>query len=106
MLILGSNAFHPDAAACLLRDGRVLAAAEEERFTRHKHSAGFPAHAVRYVTQQAKITAADFDCVAINTEPSANRWHRISFALRHLHSPRLIALRVRHRRWLRDELSG
>lgn len=104
MLILGINAFHPDAAACLLRDGRVLAAAEEERFTRHKHSAEFPAHAVRYVMQQAKMTAADLDYVAINTEPSANRWHRLSFALRHLHSPRVIALRIRHRRKRRDVL--
>jgi carbamoyltransferase len=42
MLILGINAYHADAAACILRDGRLLAAAEEERFRRIKHWAGFP----------------------------------------------------------------
>jgi carbamoyltransferase len=105
MHILGINAFHPDAAACLLRDGRVIAAAEEERFTRHKHSAGFPTHAVRCVTQQAKVLASDLDCVAINTAPTANRWPRIKFALQHLHSPRLLAMRVRHRRQRGDVLS-
>ena len=110
MLILGVNAFHPDAAACVLLDGRVLAAAEEERFTRRKHSAGFPANAVRYVMQQAKAQSgactADLDCVAINTEPTANRWHRLGFALRHLHSPRVLAMRIRQRRRRRDVLAA
>jgi carbamoyltransferase len=110
MLILGVNAFHPDAAACVLLDGRVLAAAEEERFTRRKHSAGFPANAVRYVMQQAKAQSgactADLDCVAINTEPAANRWHRLGFALRHLHSPRVLAMRIGQRRQRRDVLAA
>lgn len=104
MLILGINAFHPDAAACLLHDGRLIAAAEEERFTRCKHSAGFPEHAVRFVMQHAGMVAADLDCVAVNTEPSANRWRRLGFALAHLQSPRLLAARIRERHRRRDVL--
>ena len=105
MLILGLNAFHPDAAACLLRDGRLIAAAEEERFTRHKHSAGFPAQAVRFVMQQADASAANLDGVAINTDPGANLWARRRFALRNLTSPIRLAQRIRHRQRRDDVLA-
>ena len=47
MIVLGINAYHGDASAALFRDGRLLAAVEEERFTRVKHAAGFPSYAVR-----------------------------------------------------------
>ena len=57
--ILGINAFHGDSAACLLRDGQLVAAAEEERFRRIKHWAGFPSLAIAYCLQQAGITLAD-----------------------------------------------
>ena len=53
MLILGLNAYHGDASACLLRDGEIVAAAEEERFRRIKHWAGFPSEAIRYCLQEA-----------------------------------------------------
>ncbi len=48
MLILGVSAFYHDSAAAIIRDGEIIAAAQEERFTRIKHDAAFPAHAVRY----------------------------------------------------------
>ena len=48
MYILGINAYHGDAAAAIISDGRLIAAAEEERFNRFKHSAGFPEQAIRY----------------------------------------------------------
>ena len=53
--IAGINAYHGDASAAFLRDGRLVAAAEEERFNRGKHSAGFPAEALRYVTEAAGV---------------------------------------------------
>jgi len=56
--ILGINAFHGDASACLIRDGVILAAAEEERFRRIKHWAGFPSEAIRYCLSEAGIGLA------------------------------------------------
>src|SRR2546423_14902545 len=55
MLILGINAYHGDASACLLRDGVLVAAAEEERFRRIKHWAGFPTEAIRYCLSEAGV---------------------------------------------------
>ena len=52
-IIIGLNAYHGDASACIFRDGRLVAAAEEERFTRIKHFAGFPVHAIRYCLEEA-----------------------------------------------------
>ena len=70
--ILGLNAYHGDASAALLVDGELVAAAEEERFTRVKHVAGFPAHAARWCLAAAGIDAADLDHVAVSRDPSAN----------------------------------
>ncbi len=59
MLVLGISAFYHDSAAALLGDGQILAAAQEERFTRKKHDPGFPAHAVAYCLEEAKGAAID-----------------------------------------------
>ena len=66
--ILGINAFHGDAAACLVRDGQLVAAAEEERFRRIKHWAGFPRQAIRYCLGEAGIRLSDVDHVALNQD--------------------------------------
>ena len=55
MLVLGLNAYHGDSAACLVRDGGIVAAAEEERFRRIKHWAGFPSEAIRYCLAEAGV---------------------------------------------------
>ena len=55
--ILGVSAYYHDSAACLVEDGRIVAAAQEERFTRKKHDASFPAHAIDYCLRQAGIGA-------------------------------------------------
>ena len=55
MIILGLNAFHGDASACLVRDGALVAAAEEERFRRIKHWAGFPSQAIAYCLREAGL---------------------------------------------------
>ena len=62
--ILGISAFYHDSAACILRDGEILAAAQEERFTRKKGDASFPAHAVRFCCEQAGIEPSALDFVA------------------------------------------
>ena len=59
MNILGISAFYHDAAACLLQDGQVVAAASEERFTRKKHDSSYPANAIRYVLGEAGIGVDD-----------------------------------------------
>jgi carbamoyltransferase len=67
--ILGLSAYYHDSAACLLVDGRVVAAAQEERFTRKKHDAGFPAHAARYCLEAGGLAAKDLDAVAFYDKP-------------------------------------
>jgi len=67
--ILGISAFYHDSAACLLRDGELVAAAQEERFTRKKHDPDFPARAVHYCLEQAGIEAADLDFVGFYDKP-------------------------------------
>jgi len=67
--ILGISAFYHDSAACLLRDGEVIAAASEERFTRKKHDAGFPHHAVNYCLRAGGIGVQDLDHVGFYDKP-------------------------------------
>ncbi len=67
--ILGISAFYHDSAAALIVDGRIVAAAQEERFTRRKHDPAFPARAVEYCLQEAGLTAADLDYVAFYEKP-------------------------------------
>lgn len=69
MNILGISAFYHDSAACLVRDGEIIAAAQEERFTRKKHDSGFPHNAVSYCLSAAGITSADLDAVAFYDKP-------------------------------------
>jgi len=67
--ILGISAFYHDSAACLLEDGKIIAAAQEERFTRKKHDFNFPSHAVDYCLQEAGISPARIDHVAFYDKP-------------------------------------
>ena len=69
MTILGISAFYHDSAACIVRDGVIIAAAQEERFSRKKHDERFPHHAVRYCLQEAKCTVADLDAVIFYDKP-------------------------------------
>lgn len=69
MYILGISAFYHDSAACLLRDGDIVAAAQEERFTRKKHDAGFPHHAIAYCLKEAQIDAREIDNIVFYEKP-------------------------------------
>ena len=69
MRLLGISAFYHDSAAALVEDGRIVAAAQEERFTRKKHDAGFPAHAIRYCLDAGKVDLDHIDHVVFFEKP-------------------------------------
>lgn len=98
MIVLGLNAFHADSAAALLVDGELINAAEEERFRRIKHWAGFPSKAVEWCLAHAKVDLGQVDIVAVNTDPGAARLARASYAIRNLPSPAMVMDRLRARR--------
>ncbi|MDD4869344.1 MAG: carbamoyltransferase C-terminal domain-containing protein [Kiritimatiellae bacterium] len=79
MVILGLNAYHGDSAACILVEGKLIAAAEEERFRRIKHWAGFPTEAIRYCLAEAGISLDQVDHIAVNRNPSANLLEKVLF---------------------------
>src|SRR5688572_30096326 len=80
MYILGINAYHGDAAAAIVRDGKLIAAVEEERFNRFKHAAGFPTQAIKYCLEAAGIGLEDLDHVGLSRDPSAHLHKKILFA--------------------------
>ncbi len=82
MYILGLNAYHGDAAAALIKDGRIVAAAEEERFNRIKHCAGFPTQSIQYCLQEAGIDIEQVEHVGISRDPSAHLHKRVLAAAR------------------------
>jgi len=93
MTILVLNAYHADSAACLIVDGKVVAAAEEERFRRIKHWAGLPTNAIDYCLHEGGLRLSDVDHIAINRQPSVNNWRRLHFVLTHRPHPKLTAKR-------------
>ena len=77
MYILGINAYHGDAAAALIKDGRIVAAVEEERFNRIKHAAGFPTQSIKYCLGAAKIGIEEIEHVGISRDPAAHLHKKI-----------------------------
>ena len=98
MIILGLNAFHADSSAALVRDGKLIAAAEEERFRRIKHWAGFPVHAISYCLSQAGIQLSDVEHVAFNQDNRANFMRKIGYFLIRRPKINLVLSRLRNRR--------
>jgi carbamoyltransferase len=80
-IILGINSYHGDSSACLVSDGVLIAAAEEERFRRVKHWAGFPSEAIKYCLHEASIDLCDLTHVAINQDSKSNLWRKGLYAL-------------------------
>jgi carbamoyltransferase len=93
MIVLGLNAFHGDSAAALVRDGVLVAAAEEERFRRLKHWAGFPTQSIAYCLREAGITLADVDHLAVNQNSRANWLRKLGYLV--TRPPSLALLRDR-----------
>jgi carbamoyltransferase len=98
MIILGLNAFHGDSAAAILCDGNLIAAAEEERFRRLKHWAGFPSQSIACCLKEAGVTLSDVDHIAINQDNGAHVWRKVIYLLRRLPEPGLVLQRIRTRR--------
>jgi carbamoyltransferase len=82
MNILGINAYHGDASACLIQNGQLIAAVEEERFNRVKHWAGFPTESIRYCLKIGGISATELDHVAVSFNPKANLNRKLLFTLK------------------------
>jgi carbamoyltransferase len=99
VVILGVNAYHGDAAAALLVHGRLVAAIEEERFTRVKHWAGLPAQAMRACLRMAGVRAEEVDRFAISRDPRAHALRKAWASLRA--RPALGLVRDRARNWRR-----
>ena len=77
MYILGLNAYHADSSAAIFKDGKMIAATEEERFRRVKHWAGFPSMAVEFCLKEAGITLSQLDHIAIGRDPKAKMDRKI-----------------------------
>ncbi|MBI4367844.1 MAG: carbamoyltransferase [Candidatus Omnitrophica bacterium] len=105
--ILGISCFYHDSAACLVQDGKIVAAAQEERFTRKKHDFEFPKHAVDFCLKQGHLTVGDIDFVAFYEKPFL-KFERIletylAYAPRGFGSfLRAMPLWMKHRLWIPD----
>ena len=97
MNILGINAYHGDASAVLISDGRLVAAVEEERIRRVKHCAGFPSEAIRACLAIAGITGREIDRFAISRDPQAHIGRKFLYALRRKPNVSFLWDRLRNR---------
>jgi carbamoyltransferase len=110
MRILGISAYYHDSAACLVRDGEIVAAAQEERFTRKKHDHRFPANAVAFCLRHAGITARDLDLVVFYDKP-LQKFERLletylDYAPRGSRSfLQAMPLWLREKLWMREEIA-
>ncbi|MEW6063424.1 MAG: carbamoyltransferase C-terminal domain-containing protein [Nanoarchaeota archaeon] len=89
MYVLGINCYYHDSAACLIKDGKVIAAAEEERFTREKHTPKFPVHAIDYCLRQAEISFSEIGHIGFFWNPWIRLRKGMSILLRYF--PKSIA---------------
>jgi len=96
MTILGLNAYHGDSSACIVIDGRLIAAAEEERFRRIKHWAGLPVQSINYCLKEAGVKIEDIDHVAVNRNPTANLLRKALFAFSKRPSLNLVTDRLKN----------
>ncbi|MBX2924876.1 MAG: carbamoyltransferase [Chitinophagaceae bacterium] len=81
MYILGINAYHADSSAAIFKDGEMIAATEEERFTRVKHWAGFPALAIQFCLKEAGITLKEVDYITIGRDTNAKLIKKVGYLL-------------------------
>jgi len=97
MYILGINAYHGDSSACLVKDGVLISAVEEERFRRIKHWAGFPTKSIEFCLQDSGIKLDDLDHVAVNQNPYSNFSKRLAYLLMKRPNINLIASRIKNK---------
>jgi len=90
MNILGINAYHGDSAAALIKDGKVLAAIEEERIRRIKHWAGFPSESIKFCLKDAGLSIEEIDYITIGRNPSAHLLKKFGSSIKKLINPRFL----------------
>src|SRR5437868_13733987 len=103
MHVLGISCHYHDAAAALLRDGVLVAAAQEERFSRKKHDAAFPLRAIEFFLQQAVLEAADLDYVVFYEKPFATA-ERLMTTIVSTFARSLPLFRERIRVWMKESI--
>jgi len=103
MRIIGISAFYHDSAAALVIDGQIVAAAQEERFTRTKHDCRFPHRALAYCLDEGGITLSGVDYVAFYDKPF-RKFERLLENLSHLRSQSLRSFRMAIPLWLKERL--
>ena len=96
MYILGINAYHGGASACLISNGQLIAAVEEERFNRIKYSAGFPTQAIRFVLNEAGIQPQDVEHIGISRNPNANLLQKALFSFQRRPSLKFVTDRLQN----------
>jgi carbamoyltransferase len=84
MIILGLNAYHADSSAAIFVNGEMIAAAEEERFRRIKHWAGFPSEAIKFCLKEVGISIAEVDYICIGRDPKAKVWKKTKYVIKSL----------------------
>ena len=90
MNIIGLNLFHADSSACLVKDGKLTAAVEEERFSRIKNFSGFPIESIRFCLKENNLDISDIDLIAVNNNKFYNYKEKISFGLRNLYKKNIL----------------
>lgn len=106
MNILGVNAYHGGASACIVQDGQLVAAVEEERFNRQKYWAGFPMRAIQFCLEAAGISPYDLEHVGISRNPSANLGKKVLYALKQRPNPNYLRDRAKNMVRVRDVKSA
>ena len=86
MIILGLNVFHADTSACLIKNGQLIAAVEEERFTRIKHFTGFPKNSIDFCLKEGSVTLEEVDHICVNYNTGYNLKEKIFFSLKNFHT--------------------
>ena len=85
MIILGLNIFHADTSACLVKDGKLIVAVEEERFTRIKHFTGFPKNSINFCLKEGRVKLEDVDYICVNYNTNYNFKEKVIFSLRNFY---------------------
>jgi carbamoyltransferase len=111
MYILGISAFYHDSAACLIKDGEIISAAQEERFTRKKHDHNFPFKAIDFCLSHSKIQVADLDLIAFYDKPFL-KFERLlesylSFAPKGIHSfIKAMPIWIKEKLWMKEYIKN
>tara|TARA_B100001175_G_scaffold314786_1_gene324890 strand:- start:63703 stop:65424 length:1722 start_codon:yes stop_codon:yes gene_type:complete len=97
-IILGINCYHADSSACIIKDGQIIAAIEEERINRVKHWAGFPQYSIIECLKISNLRAEDITDIAINTNPKSNLYGKVIFFLKeYLFSQKILEIFFRYK---------